>query len=136
MPRRVLLAFLLAPLAAIATLTAAGALSTGATAAQAWHGGTFFSLLGLPVAYGVELLIGLPLYTRYAPAGGLGPATVIGVAGLAGAVVMPLVSVALLTGQFEWVTVAVGAAMGAAAGATFVLIAGRTRWVSSHLTYR
>jgi hypothetical protein len=109
---------------------------TGVPAAQASHGGFFFAFFGLPIAYVVEALVGLPLYARYARAGGLRPATVVGIASLMGAAVMPLVWVAFLGGRPEWLMAGIGAVMGAAAGGTFVLVAGTTHPVSSHLTDR
>lgn len=122
-PRRVWLAFLLAPMAAVAALMGIGAAASGITAAQAWDGGFFVAFFGVPIAFLVGAAIGLPLYGRYASTGRLTTVVVIAIATAAGAVTLPIIS-AGLSPTFEWMTVGVGALMGLCAGATFALVAG------------
>jgi hypothetical protein len=128
-PRRVTLAFIIAPLATVAALSLCLALwligaggAARSTLAGAGHASFFLAFFGLPIAYAVELCVGLPLYLfwrdRLATRG-----PVVAVTTLIGALMMPIVWRFIWGGSLEWTMLLIGAAMGVAAGSTFVLIA-------------
>jgi hypothetical protein len=130
LPRHLLLAFAVAPVVALLVLTAAVAVSlaieTGATAIVVrdlpWS--TFYVLIvGLPVAYALELLVGIPLYRRRDRALRMRRWHVVAIATLVGTVAMPIGWAMLVPGQVVWLMSAYGALTGLVAGATFVVIA-------------
>lgn len=130
LPRHVLLAFAVAPVVALLVLTAALAvglaLESGATAIVVrdlpWS--TFYVLIvGLPVAYALELVVGIPLYRRRDRELRMRRWHVIAIATLVGAVVLPLAWAMLVPGALVLLMAAYGALTGLVAGATFVTVA-------------
>lgn len=123
-------AFVVAPIVALLVLTGALsvslALESGATAivVRDLPMSTLYVLIvGLPVAYTLELAVGLPLYRRRDRAGRMRRWHVVAIATLLGAIVMPIAWALLVPGQFVGVMAAYGALTGLVGGATFVAIA-------------
>ncbi|HET9455502.1 MAG TPA: hypothetical protein VFO66_14555 [Gemmatimonadaceae bacterium] len=128
--RHVRWAFVVAPIVALLVLTAALsvslALESGASAivVRDLPMSTLYVLIvGLPVAYALELAVGVPLYRRRDRAGRMRRWHVVAIATLLGAVVMPIAWALLVPGQFVWLMAAYGALTGLVGGATFVAIA-------------
>lgn len=130
LPRHVLLAFVVAPVVALLVLTGALAVSlaleSGASAIVVrdlpWSA-LYVLVVGLPVAYALELLVGLPLYRRHDRALRMRRWHVVAISTLVGAIVMPLAWAMLVPGQVVWLMSAFGALTGLVAGGTFVGIA-------------
>ena len=129
-PRRIWIAFLLAPIATVPVFvvcTTAVLIARGAPAADtlvaAVHTSFFIACFGLPIAYAVEFLVGMPLYRRLQTRHRLRARGVLAVAALIGAVVMPAVWRVMFGPTVGWEAIMpVGALMGLAAGATFARI--------------
>ena len=128
--RHVRWAFVIAPIVALLVLTAALsislALESGAAAivVRDLPMSTLYVLIvGLPVAYALELAVGVPLYRRRDRAIRMRRWHVVTIATLLGAVVMPIAWALLVPGQIVWVMAAYGALTGLVGGATFVAIA-------------
>lgn len=128
--RHVRWAFVVAPIVALLVLTAALsvslALESGAAAivVRDLPMSTLYVLIvGLPVAYALELAVGVPLYRHRDRAQRMRRWHVVAIATLLGAVVMPIAWALLVPGQIVWVMAAYGALTGLVGGATFVTIA-------------
>jgi hypothetical protein len=125
-----LVAFLLAPIPAVAFMSIIGAASVGFGAVDVLGAGVSLALFGLPIAYAVELLVVLPLYLRYRDAGAVRWWIIVGIATVTGAIVAPLVWWAFWGGPPVWGMVPTGAVLGAVAGGIFWLLAGSILSVS------
>ena len=128
--RHVRWAFVVAPIAALLVLTVALsislALESGAAAivVRDLPMSTLYVLIvGLPVAYALELAVGVPLYRHRDRAQRMRRWHVVAIAALLGAVVMPIAWALLVPGQVVWLMAAYGALTGLVGGATFVAIA-------------
>lgn len=131
--RRVWIAFIVAPIVTVLTLTGCamvGLVADGqpvrSTIDGAGHATFFFAFFGLPIAYTVELCVGFPLYQRWKERPGLRRRSVVAVSSVVGAGVMPLVWAGIWGSGLEWQLFLIGAFMGFAAGGTFVAIAFRS----------
>ncbi len=86
-------------------------------------GAFMVAFFGLPIAYAVEFAVGVPIYRALAVRGGVRPWHVILTATGVGLLVMPLIWASMWGPHFQWFPVLVGAAMGAASGGMFSMIA-------------
>lgn len=130
LPRHLLLAFAVAPVVALLVLTVVLAVSlaleSGASAIIVrdlpWS--TFYVLIvGLPVAYLLELVVGIPLYRRRDRALRMRRWHVVAISTVVGSLVMPVAWAMLVPGQVVWLMSGYGALTGLVAGATFVGLA-------------
>ena len=123
---RVAFAFLLAPLPTIPILALGVWLifdrSTVSLAGLS-HASFFFAIFGLPIAYLVEASLGLVLHRLRRNRPAIRRRAVIAIATIVAALGMPSVWWFYWRGPLEWRLIPVGAAMGAAAGVTFALVA-------------
>ncbi len=130
-------AWLAAPLAAVVVVAIVVAVLgwTGYSGASPlhWLGATagitvVFLLFGVPIAYAVELLVGVPAYHLLRSKGWLGPVPVVLIGAVAGFVVFHVVT-GLVLGVRDWVFDAVvgGVAGAAAAGFFWVMALWRPR---------
>lgn len=129
-PQRIRLAFAVAPIATVVALTVCAVIGliavgepAGKTALAGIQSVWIFAFFGLPIAYLVELVVGLPLYWWWAGRPLPRRRTVVGLCAVVGAVIMPIVWAVIFGDGLEWPIVIAGACMGLAAGGTFVLIA-------------
>lgn len=78
-----------------------------------------FLLYGIPVAFLIELVVGVPAYVLLRSADHIGAAPIITIGAVAGSIGFPVVT-ALSVGSGDWiVAAALGGAAGALAGAVF-----------------
>jgi len=127
---RVVLALALAPFAAVAVLTVAtmAAAAFGGRVALAevvrGAGGVsfFFAFFGLPVAYAIELLVALPILALPRSSWTLARWHVLAIAGVLGAIAMPIVWAEVWGDKLDWLMLPVGAAMGLASGGVFAIL--------------
>ena len=138
MQTRVYVAFVITPLVTPMALAAALAaylwlqpvspVTVSELLAGATHISFFFAFFGLPLAYGIELLVGLPMYrwTQHNPKVRWRRRTILILATAAGAIAFPLIWAGLfgLRTAYDVATMlAVGSVVGAAAGVVFAICA-------------
>jgi hypothetical protein len=130
-PRRVWVAFLVTPLAAVLALLVCAAVwliargeSIGTTLKGATHASFFFALFGIPTAYVIEFAVGVPLYIALRERDALVRWRIVTIATALGAVVMPLVWRGFWGGGVEWGSLVIGAVMGVVVGVVFASLAG------------
>lgn len=124
---RLVLAGILAPplgIGALAVVLAAVATHDDASidlVPAALNGGFYFQVIGLPIAYAVELAVGLPVYRALKRRGRLTALRIVGTATMAGVALFLMMSgVAMSTDVRAWTGAAgIGATGGAVAGIAF-----------------
>ena len=129
-PNRTRVAFLVAPLASVivfmgaATVVLLNHASDPGTVWQSLPGGSFMTaFFGLPIAYAVEFIVGVPAFRALEARGGVRSVHVILIATLLGAMIMPLIWVEMWGHGIDWYALVLGVAMGAGSGVLFSAIA-------------